>query len=161
MAIEVALESGSEVDPENTTEVKGESGCASEVSGEEADDNGVLCKGTQAMRSFRLSAKVLKVEDQKRRSSCRALLDGGATCILRPAVSEEEYAGGMAVRVETATEKVILNRVNRATVITNTRTQVILPLWQLVQRGFLVTWDPSGFEMKYPCGKVVDVELEL
>jgi hypothetical protein len=41
------------------------------------------------MRSFRLSAKVLKFGGQKRRSSCRALLDGGATCILRPAVSEE------------------------------------------------------------------------
>ena len=51
------------------------------------------------MRSFRLSAKVLKVEEQKRKSSCRALLDGGATCILRPAVPEEEYAGGRAVRV--------------------------------------------------------------
>jgi len=88
-----------EVDPENTTEVKGESGSASEASEEEADANGVLCKGTHAMRSFRLSAKVLKVEEQKRKSSCRALLDGGATCILRPAVPEEEYAGGRAVRV--------------------------------------------------------------
>ena len=34
-----------EVDPENTTEVKGESGSASEASEEEADANGVLCKG--------------------------------------------------------------------------------------------------------------------
>ena len=42
-----------------------------------------------------------------------------------PAVSEEEYAGGSAVQVETATEKVILRRVNKATVITNTQAQVI------------------------------------
>ena len=76
-------------------------------------------------------------------------------------MSEEEYAGGSAVQVETATEKVILRRVNKATVITNTQAQVILPLGQLVQRGFLVKWDPSGFEMKYPCGKVAEVELEL
>ena len=87
--------------------------------------------------------KVASLEDQERRSSCRALLDGGATCILRPAVSEEEYAGGSVVQVETATEKVILRRVNKATVITNTQAQVILPLGQLVQRGFLVKWDPS------------------
>ena len=45
-------------------------------------------------------SKVLKMEDQKRKSSCRALLDGGATCILRLAVSEEEYASGWFVRVE-------------------------------------------------------------
>ena len=55
----------------------------------------------------------------------------------------------------------ILKRVNKATVITNTQAQVILPLGQLVQRGFLVKWDASGFEMKYPCGKVAEVELEL
>ena len=90
-AMEVASESeveNTEADPDNTTEVKGEAGSASEVSEEEADANGVLCKGTHAMRSFRLSAKMLKLEDQKR---SRDLLDGGATCILRPAVSEEEY----------------------------------------------------------------------
>ena len=47
-----------EVDPENATEVKGESGSASEVSEKEADANGgFLCRGTHAMRSFRLSAK--------------------------------------------------------------------------------------------------------
>ena len=134
-----------EVDPENATVVKGESGSASGVSEEEeADANGVLCKGTQVMRSFQLSAKVLKQEDHKRISSCRALLDGGATCILRPAVSKEEYAGGSAVWVETATEKVTLRRINKATVITNTPAQLILPLGQLVQRGFLMKWDLVG-----------------
>ena len=67
-AIEVASESEVEnTEVENTTEVKGESGSASEVSEEEADANGVLCKGTHAMRSFRLSAKVLKVETKRGR----------------------------------------------------------------------------------------------
>ena len=59
-AIEVASElevENTEVDPENATEVKGESGSASEVSEKEADANGGLCRGTHAMRSFRLSAK--------------------------------------------------------------------------------------------------------
>lgn len=48
-----------------------------------------------------------------------------------------------------ATEKMILKTVNKATVITKTQAQVILPLGQLVQHGFLVKWDPEGYSSMF------------
>ena len=91
----------------------------------------------------------------------RALLDGGATHILRQARSTEEYQMAVPTRVELAAGEVTLRQVeSTGTLLTDFPTQVIVPLGKLALSGFRVHWEGDEFRLFDPNGVKLDVILE-
>eukprot|EP00435_Cladocopium_sp_Y103_P000685 s2805_g1.t1 len=92
----------------------------------------------------------------------RALLDGGATHILRPPANELELSESVPIKVELAAGEAVLHQVkDTGTLLAeNVETQVIIPLGKLAAIGYKVKWDERGFELVSPEGDLIDVELE-
>ena len=89
----------------------------------------------------------------------RALLDGGATHILRPAKSSAEFEQAVPIKVELAAGVATLRQVqSTGTLVTDFDTQLIVPLGKVVKLGYKVVWEGECFEMDP--GAKVEVLLE-
>lgn len=93
-------------------------------------------------------------------SSGRALLDGGATHVLRQARSDEEFASAAPIRVELAAGEITLRQLPNGTLLTDFPAQTIIPLWRLAMMGYQVVWGKDGFILRDKMGQNVEVELE-
>ena len=112
-------------------------------------------EAVQLLKSLRPSVKALCMRsvhptDGAGRAG-RALLDGGATHILRPAVSKVELAAGVTTlgQVEST-----------GTLITDFDTQTIVPLGKVVRLGYKVKWEGDSFALWDQSGGRVKVVLE-
>ena len=115
----------------------------------------------QLIRSRKTSVKSTRLVAVNSGSSERALLDGGATHILRQARSTEEYQMAVPTRVELASGEVTLRQVeSTGTLLTDFPTQVIVPLGKLALSGFRVHWEGDEFRLFDPNGVKLDVILE-
>ena len=91
----------------------------------------------------------------------RALLDGGATHILRPAKNKAEFEQAVPIKVELAAGVTTLRQVQTTgTLVTDFDTQLIVPLGKVVKLGYKVTWEGEEFEMLDPKGAKIPVQLE-
>ena len=103
----------------------------------------------------------VKSADAGPRTSARALLDGGATHILRTAHSTEEYESAMPITVELAAGEAMLRQVqSTGTLLTSFDTQMIIPLGKVTRLGYKVTWENDVFDLRDPFGQKIDVLLE-
>eukprot|EP00435_Cladocopium_sp_Y103_P032537 s1994_g8.t1 len=98
------------------------------------------------LKSLSTSVKAIRLESMGVNRGGRALLDGGATHILRPPANELELSESVK---DTGT-----------LLAENVETQVIIPLGKLAAIGYKVKWDERGFELASPEGDLIDVELE-
>ena len=92
----------------------------------------------------------------------RALLDGGATHILRPAKNKAEFEQAVPIKVELAAGVTTLRQVQTTgTLVTDFDTQLIMYLLgKVVKLGYKVTWEGEEFEMLDPKGAKIPVQLE-
>ena len=127
----------------------------------EPGGSGVATEVVQLIRSMKTSVKSTRLVAVNSGSSERALLDGGATHILRQARSTEEYQMAVPTRVELAAGEVTLRQVeSTGTLLTDFPTQVIVPLGKLALSGFKVHWEGDEFRLFDPNGVKLDVVLE-
>ena len=78
----------------------------------------------------------------------RALLDGGATHVLRPARRKEEFEKAIPIKVELAAGVTTLRQVEATgTLLTDFDTQIIVPLGKVVRLGYKVKWENDSFEL--------------
>ena len=138
------------------------SAMASTGLGKEDSSGELMMEAVKLLRSLKPSAKAVKASSLKEAGGGRALLDGGATHILRPAFTEQEYDEALPIKVELAAggETVLRQDPATGTLLTNFETQVIIPLGKVVRMGYKVTWENDMFEMCDGSGSKVEVELQ-
>ena len=122
-------------------------------------------EAVQLLKSLRPSVRAVSVCAVNRGSGHqRALLDGGATHILRPARSRTEFDEAVPIKVELAAGVATLRQIrSTGTLVTDFDTQLIIPLGKMVKvvkLGYKVTWEGEEFEMLDAKGKKVEVLLE-
>ena len=119
-------------------------------------------EAVQLLKSLRPSIKTASVcAVNKDGGHLRALLDGGATHILRPARSKQEFEQALPIKVELAAGVATLRQVQTTgTLVTDFDTQLIIPLGKVVKLGYKVTWEGEEFEMLDPRGVKIEVLLE-
>ena len=129
---------------------------------EPAPAEALVKEAVQLLKSLRPSIKAVTVCAVNRGTGhSRALLDGGATHILRPAKSKAEFEKAVPIKVELAAGVATLRQVQTTgTLVTDFDTQLIVPLGKVVKLGYKVTWENEEFEMLDPKGVKVDVLLE-
>ena len=90
-------------------------------------------EAVQLLKSLRPSIKAVSVcSVNKGKGYTRALLDGGATHILRPAKNKEEFDQAVPIQVELAAGVATLRQVRTTgTLVTDFDTQLIVPLGRL------------------------------
>ena len=137
------------------------SAMASTGLGKEDSSGELMMEAVKLLRLLKPSAKAVKVSSLKEAGGGRALLDGGATHILRPAFTEQEYDEALPIKVELAAGETVLRQdPATGTLLTNFETQVIIPLGKVVRMGYKVTWENDMFEMCDGSGSKVEVELQ-
>ena len=119
-------------------------------------------EAVQLLKSLRPSMKVVSVcAVNKGEGHRRALLDGGATHILRPAKTKAELDDALPIQVELAAGVATLRQIQTTgTLVTDFDTQLIIPLGKVVKLGYKVTWEGEEFEMLDPRGAKIEVLLE-
>ena len=119
-------------------------------------------EAVQLLKSLRPSVKMLGVRSVTPAGGhCRALLDGGATHVLRPARSKSEYDKATPIKVELAAGVTTLRQVEATgTLITDFDTQTIVPLGKVVRLGYRVSWEGDSFQLWDTSGKKIEVILE-
>ena len=129
---------------------------------DQAPAEALVKEAVQLLKSLRPSIKAVTVcAVNKGKGYARALLDGGATHILRPARSRAEFENAVPIKVELAAGVATLRQVQSSgTLVTDFDTQLIVPLGKVVKLGYKVTWEGEEFEMTDPMGTKVEVELE-
>ena len=125
--------------------------------------NGELVKeAVQLLRSLRPRTKAVKVSSMREGSGERALLDGGATHVLRSACSMEEFQDAVPIQVELAAGEVTLRQdPATGTLLTDYPVQTIIPLGRIARLGYKILWQHEEFELRDPRGVEIPVELEL
>ena len=121
----------------------------------------LMKEAVQLLKSLRPSVKALGVKSLAPSGGhCRALLDAGATHVLRPARSKAEYDKALPIKVELAAGVTTLRQVETTgTLITDFDTQTIVPLGKIVRLGYRVCWEGESFELWDSASKV-EVQLE-
>ena len=119
-------------------------------------------EAVQLLKSLRPSMKAIVMRSVNPKDGVtRALLDGGATHVLRPASSPEEYDKAIPIKVELAAGVTTLRQVETTgTLLTDFETQTIVPLGKVIKLGYKAKWESDSFELWNPSGKKVDVQLE-
>ena len=119
-------------------------------------------EAVQLLKSLRPSIRAVTVcAVNKDQGHLRALLDGGATHILRPAKSKAEFEQAVPIQVELAAGVATLRQVqSTGTLVTDFDTQLIVPLGKVVKLGYKVMWEGESFELVDPTGVKVEVVLE-
>ena len=119
-------------------------------------------EAVQLLKPLRPSVKAVTVcAVNKGPGHLRALLDAGATHILRPAKSSAEFEQAVPINVELAAGVATLRQVqSTGTLVTDFDTQLIVPLGKVVKLGYKVMWEGECFEMVDPQGAKVEVLLE-
>ena len=119
-------------------------------------------EAVQLLKSLRPSVKAVSVcSVNKGKGYTRALLDGGATHILRPAKNKAEFDRAVPIQVELAAGVATLRQVRTTgTLVTDFDTQLIVPLGKVVRLGYKVSWEGEVFEMVDPSGAKIEVVLE-
>ena len=122
----------------------------------------LMKEAVQLLKSLRPSIKAVSLSSVTPvKGATRALLDGGATHVLRPARSKSEYDRAIPIKVELAAGVTTLRQVaHSGTLITDFDTQIIVPLGKVVRLGYRVRWESDAFELLDPNGVKVEVELE-
>eukprot|EP00913_Durusdinium_trenchii_P001700 g1572.t1 len=129
---------------------------------EPAPAEALVKEAVQLLKSLRPSVKAVSVcAVNQGHGHARALLDGGATHILRPAKSKAEFEKAVPIKVELAAGVATLRQVQTTgTLVTDFDTQLIVPLGKVVKLGYKVTWENEEFEILDPKGMKLDVILE-
>ena len=129
---------------------------------EPAPAEALVKEAVQLLKSLRPAMKAVTVCAVKEgKGHLRALLDGGATHILRPAKTKAEFEKAVPIKVELAAGVATLRQVQTTgTLVTDFDTQLIVPLGKVVKLGYRVTWEGEQFEMVDPTDAKIDVELE-
>ena len=119
-------------------------------------------EAVQLLKSLRPSVKALSMRSvNPSEESSRALLDGGATHVLRPARSKKEFEAAVPIKVELAAGVTTLRQVETTgTLITDFDTQTIVPLGKVVRLGYKVKWEGDSFELWDKLGEKIEVVLE-
>ena len=119
-------------------------------------------EAVQLLKSLRPSIKAVNMRSvNPKEGAMRALLDGGATHVLRPARNKAEFEKAMPIKVELAAGVTTLRQVEATgTLLTDFETQTIVPLGKIVRLGYKVKWEGDVFELLSPAGKEVKVLLE-
>ena len=119
-------------------------------------------EAVQLLKSLRPAVRAVTVCAVNRgKGFNRALLDGGATHILRPAKSKVEFDKAVPIQVELAAGVTTLRQIQETgTLVTDFDTQMIVPLGKVVKLGYKVTWEGEEFEMVDSSGVRVEVLLE-
>ena len=122
----------------------------------------LMKEAVQLLKSLRPAIKAVNMRSvNPKDGSTRALLDGGATHILRPARSKAEFDKAIPIKVELAAGVTTLRQVeSTGTLLTDFETQTIVPLGKVVRLGYKVKWEGETFELWNPIGGRVEVELE-
>ena len=130
--------------------------------GDPAPAEALMKEALQLLKSLRPSVKAVTVcAVNKGSGHARALLDGGATHILRPTKSKEEFEEAVPIKVELAAGVATLRQVQTTgTLVTDFDTQLIVPLGKVVKLGYKVTWEGEEFEMLDPKGRKIEVQLD-
>ena len=120
----------------------------------------LLKEAVHLMKSLRPSLKAMTMVASVQTDCGRALLDGGATHILRQARNVEEYQKAVPIVVELASGTATLRQVlETGTLLDDKPTQTIIPLGKIAALGFRILWEGDMFELRDCQGKVIDVEL--
>ena len=116
-------------------------------------------EAVQLLKSLRPSVKALSMKSvNPSDDASRALLDGGATHVLRPARSKKEFDAAIPIKVELAAGVATLRQVAATgTLITDFDTQTIVPLGKVVRLGYKVKWESDTFEMWNYLGEKIEV----
>ena len=119
-------------------------------------------EAVQLLKSLCPSGKVLGVKSLASSGGhCRALLDGGATHVLRPTCSKAECDKALPIKVKLTAGITTLRQVETTgTLITDFDTQAIVPLGKIVRLGYRVCWEGESFELWDSAGSKVEVQLE-
>ena len=119
-------------------------------------------EAVQLLKSLRPSVKAVNMRSVNPKDGpSRALLDGGATHVLRPAHSKAEFDRAIPIKVELAAGVTTLRQVETSgTLLTDFDTQTIVPLGKIVRLGYKVKWEGESFELWNPANKKVEVLLE-
>ena len=119
-------------------------------------------EAVQLLKSLRPSVKALSMKSvNPSDDASRALLDGGATHVLRPARSKKEFDAAIPIKVELAAGVTTLRQVAATgTLITDFDTQTIVPVGKVVRLGYKVKWESDTFEMWNYLGEKIEVVLE-
>ena len=115
-------------------------------------------EAVQLLKSLRPSIKAVNMRSVNPKDGpSRALLDGGATHVLRPAHSKTEFEKAIPIKVELAAGVTTLRQVEATGTLL---TQTIAPLGKIVRLGYKVKWEGESFELWNSLGKKVEVLLE-
>ena len=130
--------------------------------GEQPAAEALVKEAVQLLKSLRPSLRAVTVcAVNKGKGYVRALLDGGATHILRPAKSQAEFEAAVPIQVELAAGVATLRQVQSSgTLVTDFDTQMIVPLGKVVKLGYRVVWEGEEFEMVDPKGVKMEVQLD-
>ena len=153
---------GGDEKPEKTdSPVKEESkGPDGSVVGGLVSDAATLLKSL-SVKDTQPSLKVVRLRSVEVGSNQMALLDGGATHILRMARDDQEYECAVPVRVELASGVTMLRQIKETgTLLTREPTQMIIPLGRLISLGYRVDWKKEGFKLKDPDGSEIPTCVE-
>ena len=122
----------------------------------------LMKEAVQLLKSLRPSLKAINMKSVNTKDGvARALLDGGATHVLRPAHSKEEFDKAIPIKVELAAGVTTLRQVeSTGALLTDFDTQTIVPLGKVVRLGYKVKWESDSFELWSPSGQKMSVLLE-
>ena len=124
--------------------------------------NGELVKeAVQLLRSLRPRTKAVKVSSMREGSGERALLDGGATHVLRSARSMEEFQDAVPIQVELAAGEVTLRQDPATGTLLTEGYLTIIPLGRIARLGYKILWQHEEFELRESRGVEIPVEPEL
>ena len=105
----------------------------------------LLGEVTSLLRSLRAPQPAIRAIIAKvTYEGCGALLESGATRILRAPTSQEEWQSGKETVVQTATGECILRQTESGVLLTNDGDVApIIPLGELVAQGGVIDWPMS------------------
>ena len=129
--------------------------------------NSLVTEAAGLLRSIKPVVKSLKLgsmdclEGECGAFERRALLDGGATHVLRPPHSEVEFLEARDVNVELAAGEATLKQVAaNGTLLMQDCPQIIVPLGRLMSLGFRVEWTQDSFLLEDPEGQRIETFVE-
>ena len=116
---------------------------------------------TSLLRSLRAPQPAIRAIIAKvTYEGCGALLDSGATHILRAPVSQEEWQRAGETVAQTATGECILRQTESGVLLTNDGDAApIIPLGELVAQGGVIDWRPGQCRLHHPKAGTLTVRV--
>ena len=126
----------------------------------------LVSEAAHLLRSLRPAAKTIRISSIEEAGVLhdggeRALLDGGATHVLRTAKSLEEFEAATPVKVDLAAGDITLRMLEDSRVLLSMeKVQTIIPLGKLMNMNYEVNWKKKEFALISPDGVEIATVLQ-